>query len=116
MRVETGRDFCNKSSCSFIHSRILPRYRTIQRLCADDDPRNEYRRSSYISITGGGSGGARMFFLTDAMENRMHRATAGELMRICGVIEPRDWVITLHTSGYLYRYVFFGLVAIGRFM
>ncbi|OXV08597.1 hypothetical protein Egran_03637 [Elaphomyces granulatus] len=78
-------------------------YRTIQRLCADDDPRNEYRRSSYISITGGGSGGARMFFLTDAMENRMHRATAGELMRICGVIEPRDWVITLHTSGYLYR-------------
>ena len=50
-----------------------------------------------------------MFFLTDAMENRMHRATAGELMRICGVIEPRDWVITLHTSGYLYRYVFYFL-------
>lgn len=44
-----------------------------------------------------------MMFLTDATENRIQRLTTGKLMQVCGVIEPGDWVVTVHTSGFLYR-------------
>ncbi|KAF7363696.1 Circularly permuted ATP-grasp type 2 [Mycena sanguinolenta] len=78
-------------------------YQTIQRLTSDNDPRNGYRRSSYISVTGGGSGGIPMMFATDGQENRNQRRTAGQLIQACGVIEEGDWVLTMHTSGGLYR-------------
>ncbi|KAJ6502254.1 hypothetical protein C8R45DRAFT_818541 [Mycena sanguinolenta] len=78
-------------------------YQTIQRLTSDTDPRNGYRRSSYISVTGGGSGGIPMMFATDGQENRSQRRTTGQLIQACGVIEEGDWVLTMHTSGGLYR-------------
>ncbi|KAJ5205560.1 hypothetical protein N7491_003812 [Penicillium cf. griseofulvum] len=78
-------------------------YRVIQRLTNDTDPRNGYRRSVYISTTGGGSGGLPLMFATDTKENRKHRAVFGEFLQICRVIEPQDWVLTTHTSGFLYR-------------
>ncbi|KAJ7816784.1 hypothetical protein B0H14DRAFT_3089749 [Mycena olivaceomarginata] len=76
---------------------------TIQRLGSDRDPRNNYRRGSYISVTGGGSGGIPMMFATDGRENRNQRSTAGRLIQACGVIEANDWVLTMHSSGALYR-------------
>ncbi|KAJ6263981.1 hypothetical protein Dda_0119 [Drechslerella dactyloides] len=54
-------------------------------------------------ITGGGSGGMPMLFATDAAENRKHRYAAGALIKTCGLIEPADLVLSLHTSGKLYR-------------
>ncbi|KAJ7824266.1 hypothetical protein B0H14DRAFT_3728948 [Mycena olivaceomarginata] len=78
-------------------------YQTIQRLGSDRDPRNNYRRGSYISVTGGGSGGIPMMFATDGRENRNQRSTAGRLIQACGVIEANDWVLTMHSSGALYR-------------
>jgi phenylacetate-coenzyme A ligase PaaK-like adenylate-forming protein len=44
-------------------------------------------------------------FATDTKENRKHRAVFGEFLQTCRVIEPQDWVLTTHTSGFLYRYV-----------
>lgn len=56
-------------------------------------------------MTGGGSGGQPMFFLTDAWENRLQRMAMGKLLRQCGLIVPGDLVISMHTSGSFYRYV-----------
>ncbi|KAL1998455.1 hypothetical protein VTN02DRAFT_6156 [Thermoascus thermophilus] len=67
-------------------------YKQIGRLTADTDPRNGYRLRTSISVTGGGSGGPRMVFATDSVENRKQRAVIGSLMRTCGLIEPGDWV------------------------
>ncbi|KXG51202.1 uncharacterized protein PGRI_067740 [Penicillium griseofulvum] len=78
-------------------------YRVIKRLTNDTNPKNEYRRSVYISTTGGGSGGLPLMFATDTKENRKHRAVFGEFLQTCRVIEPQDWVLTTHTSGFLYR-------------
>ncbi|KAK2766869.1 hypothetical protein FQN54_006183 [Arachnomyces sp. PD_36] len=77
--------------------------KTIRRLTADTNPRNGYRRSSYISITGGGSGGLPLIFATDSIENRNHRAAVGALARRCRVVEPGDIVLTVHVSGQFYR-------------
>ncbi|GKZ33941.1 hypothetical protein AbraIFM66950_004032 [Aspergillus brasiliensis] len=82
---------------------MTPRYKVIERLTKDTSPQNEYRRSSYVSVTGGGSGGLPLMFITDAQENRQHRAAFGEFLRTCGVVEPHDWILTTHASGYLYR-------------
>ncbi|KAJ7824260.1 hypothetical protein B0H14DRAFT_3728945 [Mycena olivaceomarginata] len=76
------------TSVPLTHKKDL--YQTIQRLGSDRDPRNNYRRGSYISVTGGGSGGIPMI-------------TAGRLIQACGVIEANDWVLTMHSSGALYR-------------
>lgn len=70
----------------------------------DTSPENVYRLRSYISITGGGSGGLPLMFATDVKENRKHRAVFGEFMAACGLVGPGDWVLTTHASGYLYRY------------
>ncbi|OJZ84483.1 hypothetical protein ASPFODRAFT_138583 [Aspergillus luchuensis CBS 106.47] len=78
-------------------------YKVIERLMKDTNPQNEYRRSSYVSVTGGGSGDMHLMFFTDVKENRQHRAAFGEFLRTCGVVEPHDWILTTHTSGYLYR-------------
>ncbi|CAG8369435.1 unnamed protein product [Penicillium salamii] len=78
-------------------------YQHISRLTFDKDPRNGYRRGTYISTTGGGSGGKPMVFATDSLENRKQRAVQGNLLRECGLIESGDWVLTLHVSGHLYR-------------
>ncbi|KAE8145050.1 hypothetical protein BDV25DRAFT_134121 [Aspergillus avenaceus] len=69
----------------------------------DLSPQNEYRRSSYVSITGGGSGGLPLMFLSDAKENRQQRAVFGEFLSTCGVVEPHDRIMTVHASGYFYR-------------
>ncbi|KAF3926459.1 hypothetical protein AA313_de0207052 [Arthrobotrys entomopaga] len=53
--------------------------------------------------TGGGSGGIPMVFATDVFENRKHRAAAGALAKACGLIEPGDMVLSMHTTGNLYR-------------
>ena len=70
----------------------------------DTSPENVYRESSYMSITGGGSGGIPMMFAVDAHENRQQRAQMGKLLQLCGVISRKDWVLSLHTSGSFYRY------------
>lgn len=80
-------------------------YRTIERLCADESVDNTYRRSSYVSITGGGSGTSLpMLFLTDSEENFNQRIAMGKLMKACKMVEPSDWVLNLHYSGNFYRY------------
>ncbi|KAJ5813809.1 uncharacterized protein N7503_000559 [Penicillium pulvis] len=81
----------------------MTRYQIIQRLIADDAPDNLFRHASYISTTGGGSGGLPMLFLTDARENRIQRISMGKLLRQCGIIVPGDCVLTMHASGNLYR-------------
>ncbi|OJJ80487.1 uncharacterized protein ASPGLDRAFT_84992 [Aspergillus glaucus CBS 516.65] len=78
-------------------------YQTIQRLIADNDPDNVFRHACYISTTGGGSGGLPMFYLTDTWENRIQRMSMGKLIRQGGLIVPGDCVLTVHTSGNLYR-------------
>ncbi|KAK0612133.1 hypothetical protein B0T14DRAFT_465659 [Immersiella caudata] len=78
-------------------------YKTIAQLMADTSPENTYRQGSYLSITGGGSGGTPMLFATDAIENRMQRARTGEFIRACGLVEAGDWVLTTHVSGHFYR-------------
>ncbi|KAK4139586.1 uncharacterized protein C8A04DRAFT_32912 [Dichotomopilus funicola] len=78
-------------------------YRTIRRLVSDTSSTNTYRDGSYISMTGGSGGGLPMPFATDSFENREQRARMGEFIRLCGVIEPGDWVLTVHTSGGFYR-------------
>lgn len=79
------------------------RYTAIQRLSSDDSPQNDFRRSVYSSITGGGSGGVPMLFLTDSIENRKHRYTAGRFLKTCGLVDPRDWILTVHVTGGFYR-------------
>ncbi|WEW61325.1 hypothetical protein PRK78_006815 [Emydomyces testavorans] len=78
-------------------------YQTIQRLTADTNPRNGYRQRGYISVTGGGSGGVPMVFVTDSTENRRQRDVIGGLVRTCGLIETGDWMLTMHISGSFYR-------------
>ncbi|KAA8651451.1 uncharacterized protein ATNIH1004_000334 [Aspergillus tanneri] len=78
-------------------------YQEIARLTADTNPHNGYRQNTYISTTGGGSGGPPMVFATDSGENRQQRATIGALMRAFRVIEPGDWVLSMHVSGSFYR-------------
>ncbi|KAL8942520.1 MAG: hypothetical protein Q9216_001621 [Gyalolechia sp. 2 TL-2023] len=82
----------------------VTRYKTIQRLCADDSIENTYRRSSYISITGGGSGNSLpMLFLTDQEENVNQRIAMAKLMKTYKMVEPSDWVLNLHYSENFYR-------------
>lgn len=57
-----------------------------------------------MSITGGGSGAIPMMFAVDVHENRRQRARMGDLLRICGVIEPKDLVLSTHLAGGFYRY------------
>lgn len=59
--------------------------------------------SSYLSITGGGSGSQPMLFATDARENRVQRARMGEFLKTCGVVGSGDWVLTTHVAGSFYR-------------
>ncbi|KAF7906960.1 uncharacterized protein EAF01_004547 [Botrytis porri] len=78
-------------------------YKSIKRLTHDLDPKNTYRHGSYMSITGGGSGSIPMMFAVDAHENRRQRARMGDLLRVCGVIEPKDFVLSTHLAGGFYR-------------
>ncbi|KAE8375733.1 hypothetical protein BDV26DRAFT_299489 [Aspergillus bertholletiae] len=78
-------------------------YKTVERLTHDASPENVYRESSYMTISGGGSGGLPMMFAVDVHENRQQRAQMGKLLRTCGVIHPKDWVISVHISGGFYR-------------
>lgn len=79
------------------------RYKQIARLTVDTNPHNGYRRGTYISITGGGSAGATMVFATDSMETRQQRAVIGSMLNTCGIIESRNWVLTMHVAGFFYR-------------
>lgn len=76
----------------------------IERLVKDHSRDNTYRRSVYTSVTGGGSGSQTLFFATDVLENRVHRANFGRLLRNTGVIKDDDWVLSTHWGGHLYRY------------
>ncbi|KAJ6189765.1 hypothetical protein N7519_004673 [Penicillium mononematosum] len=78
-------------------------YKAIERLTHDVDPRNTYRQSSYMSITGGGSGGVPMMFAVDVHENRRQRSQMGEFLKLCGVTQPGDWVLSTHSAGGFYR-------------
>lgn len=46
-----------------------------------------------------------MMFAVDVYENRRQRARMGDLLRVCGVIEPKDLVLSTHLSGGFYRYL-----------
>ncbi|KAG8673603.1 hypothetical protein FPOAC1_006917 [Fusarium poae] len=79
-------------------------YDVIEKLVNDVSPENTYRRNVYTSVTGGGSTLSRpLFFATDALENRRHRAYFGEFLNKTGLIESGDWVVTIHCGGSLYR-------------
>ncbi|KAI8655365.1 hypothetical protein NCS55_01187800 [Fusarium keratoplasticum] len=78
-------------------------YTAIERLVGDTSPQNTYRHNVYTSTTGGGGGSNSLFFATDAMENRRHRANFGEFLQNTGVIQRGDWVLTTHNAGDLYR-------------
>ncbi|KAI4183017.1 MAG: hypothetical protein L6R41_005648 [Letrouitia leprolyta] len=79
-------------------------YAVVDRLLNDTSPSNLYRKDSYISTTGGGSGkNIPMLFLTDRKENRSQRAAMAELTKSCRLADSDDWVLNLHTSGFLYR-------------
>ncbi|KAM0234343.1 hypothetical protein ACHAP5_010109 [Fusarium lateritium] len=78
-------------------------YNVIERLVKDNNPDNTYRRSVYTSVTGGGSGSQALFFATDVLENRVHRANFGQFLRATGVVEDGDWVLSTHWAGDLYR-------------
>jgi hypothetical protein len=69
----------------------------------DASPENTYRQSSYMSITGGGSGGVPMLFAVDVHENRQQRMQMGKFVRLCGLVDPADWVLSIHVSGGFYR-------------
>ncbi|OTB04747.1 hypothetical protein M426DRAFT_320606 [Hypoxylon sp. CI-4A] len=78
-------------------------YSTIKRLIDDVSPRNTYRQSIYASTTGGGFSLKPLFFATDVFENRRQRAYFGHFLRATGVISPKDWILTVHSAGELYR-------------
>ncbi|KAL4938913.1 hypothetical protein BDV06DRAFT_45867 [Aspergillus oleicola] len=78
-------------------------YKVVKRLATDTNAQNAYRESSYLSITGGGSGGIPMMFAVDVHENRAQRAEIGRFIRLCKLVHPRDWVLSTHVSGGLYR-------------
>ncbi|KAF5706283.1 cystathionine gamma-synthase [Fusarium mundagurra] len=79
-------------------------FTVIERLINDTDARNTYRHNVYTSVTGGGGGASKpLFFATDAMENRRHRALFGEFLKKTGIIERGDWVLSTHHGGSLYR-------------
>ncbi|KAE8349283.1 hypothetical protein BDV28DRAFT_163714 [Aspergillus coremiiformis] len=78
-------------------------YQRVERLTHDMSTKNVYRKSSYVTVTGGGSGGAPMIFALEGHENRRQRMQMGDLIRICSIASPTDWVLSLHMSGGLYR-------------
>ncbi|KLO82574.1 uncharacterized protein LW93_9778 [Fusarium fujikuroi] len=79
-------------------------YTVIERLINDTDARNTYRHNVYTSVTGGGGGVSKpLFFATDVLENRRHRALFGEFLKKTGIIECGDWVLSTHHGGSLYR-------------
>jgi hypothetical protein len=80
------------------------RYRIVQRLLEDHSPQNPYRRGVYVSVTGGGTSNTPLFFATNPQENRRQRAEFGRLLSATGVASSMDCVVTVHTSGGLYRY------------
>ena len=92
---------------SFTQLTRIKRYKVIERLMHDLSPENSYRHSSYLSITGGGSGSIPMLFATDVHENRRQRAAMGKFLQVSRVIEPDDVVLTTHMAGLFYRYVVF---------
>ncbi|KAJ6787657.1 hypothetical protein PWT90_09708 [Aphanocladium album] len=89
------------TSWPLLHKKTL--YKSIQRLVNDTSPDNTYRQSSYISTTGGGRGAQALFFATDVKENRRQRAEYGKLMASSGLLNARDWVVSMHSAGDLYR-------------
>ncbi|TQN66997.1 hypothetical protein CSHISOI_08452 [Colletotrichum shisoi] len=78
-------------------------YTAIERLINDPSPRNTFRRSIYTSTTGGGSGSKPLFFATDVHENRRQRALFGRFLRHIGLATEKDWIVTVHSAGNLYR-------------
>jgi hypothetical protein len=74
------------------------------RLAADDKPQNAFRQSTYISMTGGGGGStAPLAFFTDIAENRAQRKACGELLTRLKALGENDSVLSMHTSGKMYR-------------
>jgi hypothetical protein len=83
------------------------RYAVIQRLINDRSPENRFRQNVYTSITGGGgTSSSPLFFVTDSYENRSQRHAFGGFLGLMGLVSRGDWVVTVHTAGELYRYVY----------
>ncbi|VUC28069.1 unnamed protein product [Clonostachys rosea] len=78
-------------------------YKTIERLVDDTDPQNTFRQGIYASTTGGGSSPKPLFFATDVAENRQQRLAFGRFLGTVGLVTERDWVVTIHSAGELYR-------------
>ncbi|KAJ5608760.1 hypothetical protein N7528_009327 [Penicillium herquei] len=104
-RIEGIRESIDRQSAPVLQEQplLLKKKNVIERLVHDTDPSNTYRRSSYMSITGGGSGGIPMMFAVDVYENRRQRAQMGDFIKLCGIIEPIDWVLSTHLAGGFYR-------------
>ena len=44
-----------------------------------------------------------MMFAVDVHENRRQRAQMGQFLRLCGLIGPGDFVLSIHFSGWFNR-------------
>ncbi|KAF8529928.1 hypothetical protein BDD12DRAFT_663380, partial [Trichophaea hybrida] len=66
-----------------------------------------FLRSAYLSPSGGTGnttgGMAQLYFVTDAAENRAHRARFASMLSQLGVITDEDIVVNLHGGGIMYR-------------
>lgn len=101
-----ARKICDSFNlpCKSLELTII-RYKEVTRLFADDHPLNTFRHSTYISQTGGGGGGSQsLIFLTDSVENRAQRKACSNLLRKLNVFKASDCVLSMHSSGKMYRY------------
>ncbi|KAF9893970.1 hypothetical protein FE257_008941 [Aspergillus nanangensis] len=96
----------DERSVNFLSQPLLLKksiYTAVDRLLNDASLQNTYRQSSYLSITGGGSGSVPMLFAVDVHENRQQRIQMGKFIRLCGLVSPGDWILSTHVSGGFYR-------------
>ncbi|KAI2464802.1 hypothetical protein F4781DRAFT_425259 [Annulohypoxylon bovei var. microspora] len=101
-----GRKEASSATIDLRSRALLPKknlYSTIKRLIDDTSPRNSYRQSVYASFSGGGFSAKPLLFATDVYENRKQRTYFGRFLRLTGLVGPGDWVLTVHSSGELYR-------------
>ena len=87
-----------------IHSNrtILTKDELHEQLLRNQSIDSQWNRSVYVSSSGG-SGGKRLFFLTDIKQNRLQRKMLAELMIDENVLSQRDICLNLFQTENVYR-------------